>query len=167
MTAFVAYGNTCKRFWDDSVHEVQPRGTHAGLWEIENLLTDYQVSQFLQAYELSIFLAYVKAMLDPAKKFGTNHVGHSDIDALHAWSYVVSTSIELAPKPAAIMCDGDIGSLTDQSEVLYVFVRVQARCDVFIDLRIKHTISDCDLLCQVDGLIEANAIRGESTSVGS
>ena len=126
MPAFVADSNTCKRFWDNSVCEVQPRGTHAGLSEIGNLLTDYQVSQFFQAYELSILLAYVKAMLDPAKEFGPNHVGHSDIDTLHAWSYVVSTSIKLAPKPAAIMCDGDIGSLADQSEVLYVFIRVQA-----------------------------------------
>ena len=82
--AFVADSNTCKGFWDDSVYEVQPRGTHARLSEIGNLLTDYQVSQFFQAYELSILLAYVKAMLDPAKEFGPNHVGHSDIDTLHA-----------------------------------------------------------------------------------
>ena len=74
-------------------------------------------------------------MLDPAKEFGPNHVGHSDINTLHAWSYIVSTSIKLAPKPAAIMCDGDIGSLADQSEVLYVLIRVQARCDVFVDLK--------------------------------
>ena len=74
-------------------------------------------------------------MLDPAKELGPNHVGHSDINTLHAWSYVVSTSIKLAPKPAAIMCDGDIGSLADQSEVLYVLIRVQARCDVFVDLK--------------------------------
>lgn len=73
-------------------------------------------------------------MLDPAKEFSPNHVGHSDIEALHSWSYVVSTSIKLAPEPTAIMCDGDIGGLADQSEVLYVFIRVQARCDVFIDL---------------------------------
>ena len=74
-------------------------------------------------------------MLDPAKEFGPNHVGHSDIKALHPWSYIVSTSIKLAPEPAAIMCDGDIGSLADQSEVLYVSIRVQAGCDVFVDLK--------------------------------
>ena len=73
-------------------------------------------------------------MLDPAKELGPNHVGHSDIEALHSWSYIVSTSIKLAPEPTAIMCDGDIGSLADQSEVLYVSIRVQARCDVFVDL---------------------------------
>ena len=89
-----------------------------------DLLTNYQVSQFFQAHELSILLPYVKKWVDPAKKFGANHVGHSDIDALHSWSYVVSTSIKLAPETTTIMGDGDIGSMADQSEVLYVFVRV-------------------------------------------
>ena len=158
MSAFVANGNTCIRFWDKSVYEIRPRRTHGtiyhnalfgllvitetqlynmctGLWETVEILTNYQVSQFFQAHELSILLPYVNKRVDPAKEFGPNHVGHSDIDALHSWSYVVSTSIELAPETTTIMRDGDIGSLADQSEVLYVFIRVQARCDVFINLR--------------------------------
>ncbi len=190
MSAFVTDSNTCKRFWDQSVHAVRPRETDAaiyyntpwellvvtetqvlnmcaGLWEIVNLLTNYQVSQFFQAHELSILLPYVKERVDPAKKFGPNHVGHSDIDTLHSWSYVVSTSIKLAPETTTMMRDGDIGSLADQSEILYVFIRVQARCDVFINLKMKHMVSDHGLLFIVDGLTEVNVIKGQFTSVGS
>ena len=103
--------------------------------KIVNLLTDYQVCQFLQALELSILLPYVKERVEPAKEFGPNHVGHSDLVAAHFRSYVVSTGIALAPETTAIICDGDIGSLANQLEVLYVFIRVQEGCDVFINLK--------------------------------
>ena len=149
------------------ITETQVYNVCAKIWEIVNLLTNYQVSQFFQAHELSVLLPYVKEMLDPAKELGPNHVGHSDIDALHSWSYIVSTSIELAPETTTIMCDGDIGSLADQSEVLYVFIRVQARCDVFINLNMKHMVSDHDLLLIVECLTEANFMKGSFTSVGS
>ena len=89
-------------------------------------LTNYQVSQLFQAHELSVILPYVEEMDDPAKEFGSNLVGHLDIDTPHSWSYVVSTSIELTPETTTMMCDRDIGSLADQSEIVYVFIRVQA-----------------------------------------
>ena len=156
MSAFMANGNTCIRFWNNSVNEVRPRGIHDAKYhnalsrlletqaykvyakemKIVNLLTDYQVCQFLQALKLSILLPYVKERVEPAKEFGANHVGHSDLEAAHFWSYVVSTSIELAPEATAIICDGDVGSLANQLEVLYVFIRVQEQCDVFINLKL-------------------------------
>ena len=155
MSAFMANGNTCIRFWNSSVNEVRPRGIHdakhhnalfrlletqaykvcAKERKIVNLLTDYQVCQFRQALELSILLPDVKEWVEPAKEFGPKHIGHSDLVAAHFWSYVVSASIELAPEATAIICDGDIGSLANQLEVLYVFIRVQERCDLFINLK--------------------------------